>query len=818
MTLRITNPIWQPPPAVRTTLSSVQRKCACGNRADAGGECAEDRRKREGALQRAPATAAPVNDTPPIVDDVLRSSGQPLDEATRAFMEPRFGHDFSRVRVHTDAEAAESARAVNALAYTIGPNLTFAAGQYEPTSETGRRLLAHELTHVVQQRQAPAVLQGTSLKVGVPGDRAEREADQIADALVSRAIAPPSIAPTCSQVPTVTLQRQPAKSTTVRVEATGVTTIRQLTQGKGGSGAVVYDYPARAKKPPADKDIKKPGLPFDITLPLLIYPPAILEPPKVDLFVFFHGMRAEYGEGKEIAGGKKAKQGSEEIALWTHLQEAVAGTNRLGIAPQAPATWRIWEGKWEPVTAQWHEALANIGFDGLVKRALEGLTRDLGLATPLVPGEIHVAGHSAGGQGIIESTSRKAGAQTYGDMVQDVTLQDASYGFAWRPLMDWFLEGSPGKTVRALISQTVGGTPASPGDTRSALINWFNVKRINEIIAEKKKSDTLKAELVGVPDPKLQKPRPGGFVLESQLIVKNLKTGATQGTMVAFFAPGGGHYETVTASMGAAAAAGPKITADFLGEAKPGQYRVISENTTVFQDKDLSKPTKQAPAGRGSKAKDLVLPRDTIVEVTALELVTPRKVTPRYIAKIKSSDVEGWTPLAGLAPPTVSITTGQAPPTTRHKIIQPKRMGPSRGPNEERDARTQKAAVSGLAGSGTTLPYLDRIQRAFGPRNDLSTVRAHLDERSAAASRSIGAAAYTIGDAVAFDGRPDLHTAVHEATHVVQQRRGVSLPGGLGREDDPHEQHANAVADAVVAGHSAALLLDGHAALLHSPV
>ena len=305
-------------------------------------------------------------------------------------------------------------------------------------------------------------------------------------------------------------------------------------------------------------------MPFDITLPLLVYPPAILDPAKVDLFVFFHGMRADYGEGKE-------KQGSEPIALWTHLQEAVAGTDRLGIAPQAPATWRIWKEKWEPATAQWHEALANTGFDGLVKIALDGLKRDLGLSTPLVPGEIHVAGHSAGGLGIIGATSRGAGAKAYGDMVQDVTLQDASYGFAWRPLMDWFLEGSPGKTVRVLISQKVGGTPASPGDTRSALINWFNVEKINEIIATKKKSDTLKAESVGVPDPKDQKPRPGGFVLESQLIVKNLKTGATQGTMVAFFAPGGGHYETTTASMGAAAAAGPKTTTDFLGETKTGQ-------------------------------------------------------------------------------------------------------------------------------------------------------------------------------------------------------------------------------------------------------
>jgi hypothetical protein len=656
---------------VRTTLSSVQRKCACGNRADAGGECAKCRQKREGALQRAAVSASPVNDTPPIVHDVLRSSGRPLNEATRAFMEPRFAHDFSHVRVHTDAEAAESARAVNALAYTIGANVTFAAGQYQPTSEMGRRLLAHELTHVVQQRHAPAVVRGASLKVGAPGDRAEREADQVADALVSRGIAPPSIAPAYSQAPNLTLQRQPAK-TTVRVDYTGSISIRQLAQGKGGSGAVVYDYPARAQNAPKDKDASTKGSPFDITLPLLVYPPAILDPTKVDLFVFFHGMRADYGEGK-------GKQGSEPIALWSHLQEAIAGTDRLGIVPQAPATWRLGDiddpenpGKkkkgWEPVTAQWHEALAKIGFDGLIKIALDNLRRDLGLPDPLVPGEIHVAGHSAGGLGIIEATKRDAGAKTYGDMVQDVTLQDAGYDFGWRPLMDWFLEGSPGKTVRVLISQAEGNR----GATRSVLNKWFNVTKINEIIAKKKKNDTLKAELVGVPDPKDQKPRPGGFVLESHLVVKNTKTKGTQGTMVAFFAPGGGHYdpgsyndpsghfhpgghyETVTASMAAAAAAGPKITTDFLGEAKPGQYRVISGSTAVFEDKDLSKPTKQAPAGRGSKAKNLFLPRDTMVDVTALELEKPqsgsKQTTPRFIAKIKSSGVEGFTPLTSLAP------------------------------------------------------------------------------------------------------------------------------------------------------------------------
>jgi hypothetical protein len=81
-----------------------------------------------------------------------RSSGQPLDARTRAFMEPRFGFDFSRVRIHADAEAAAAARSINARAYTIGQDVVFDAGRFSPQSSEGRRLLAHELTHVVQQR------------------------------------------------------------------------------------------------------------------------------------------------------------------------------------------------------------------------------------------------------------------------------------------------------------------------------------------------------------------------------------------------------------------------------------------------------------------------------------------------------------------------------------------------------------------------------------------------------------------------------------------------------------------------------------------
>lgn len=107
-------------------------------------------RKKKPLLQRS-AVGLARETAPPIVHEVLRSPGQPLNAETRASMEPRFGHDFSRVRVHTDAKAAESAQAVNALAYTVGHNIAFGTGRYDPGTGEGQRLLAHELTHVVQQ-------------------------------------------------------------------------------------------------------------------------------------------------------------------------------------------------------------------------------------------------------------------------------------------------------------------------------------------------------------------------------------------------------------------------------------------------------------------------------------------------------------------------------------------------------------------------------------------------------------------------------------------------------------------------------------------
>lgn len=157
----------------------LQRKCACEG---SDHDCEECRKK--GTLQRKAADGGGPEQAPSIVHEVLRTHGQPLDPPTRGFMEARFGHDFSRVRVHTDAKSSESARAVNALAYTVGHQVVFGVDQYAPQSIRGQKLIAHELAHTIQQGDhfsEPEVSRANEAD-----DAAEIEADRASEEALSR--------------------------------------------------------------------------------------------------------------------------------------------------------------------------------------------------------------------------------------------------------------------------------------------------------------------------------------------------------------------------------------------------------------------------------------------------------------------------------------------------------------------------------------------------------------------------------------------------------------------------------------------------------
>ena len=161
--MRMPEPAAATSPTVSDAVSGVRHKCSCGGSCD---KCkAEQADDGHGRLQMKPASAGVSANTsaptvaPPIVHEVLRSPGQPLDPATRAFFEPRFGFDLGSIRVHVDADAAQCARQVQAKAYTFRNQIVFAPHKHEPQTVSGQQLMAHELAHVVQQSRGSAAIQ-----------------------------------------------------------------------------------------------------------------------------------------------------------------------------------------------------------------------------------------------------------------------------------------------------------------------------------------------------------------------------------------------------------------------------------------------------------------------------------------------------------------------------------------------------------------------------------------------------------------------------------------------------------------------------------
>lgn len=210
-----------------------------------------------GAVQHKP-------ELPPIVGDVLQAGGQLLDAATRALMEPRFGHDFSRVKVHADDRASQAARSIQAHAFTHGEHIVFARGRYGPSTPEGARLLSHELAHVVQQtasaRPSSNFLQA---RVSDPSDLQERLAERAADeVLAGREATALGLGPTAVSA---VLQRDAAPAENAGVEADHTATQRMVYAWLAPNG--VWSRARRGAKPtdnlaPEEK-VKDPDVLFD---------------------------------------------------------------------------------------------------------------------------------------------------------------------------------------------------------------------------------------------------------------------------------------------------------------------------------------------------------------------------------------------------------------------------------------------------------------------------------------------------------------------------------------------------------------------------
>jgi Domain of unknown function (DUF4157) len=198
-----------PPITVKAPANTVMRKCDCGGTCDTCREA--EKEKPAGVVQRRSASQAPAAASGQVAAPVAsqihaaaRTGGNALPGATRTYMESQFGNqNFSGVRVHNDANAHSLSHRLGAEAFTVGNDIFFGANRYNPNSLSGMRTLAHELTHVVQQRDSVGGVQ-TKLELGSPDTAAEREAERVAASVVQG-----DSAGIISQVSSATIQRQP---------------------------------------------------------------------------------------------------------------------------------------------------------------------------------------------------------------------------------------------------------------------------------------------------------------------------------------------------------------------------------------------------------------------------------------------------------------------------------------------------------------------------------------------------------------------------------------------------------------------------------
>lgn len=221
------------------SVRALQRSCACGGTPGPTGECAQCRARR--LAQES-------------VQQTLQAPARPLDATTRGAFERTWGHDFSAVRVHADEDAARSAEAVGAHAYTVGHDVVFGRGRYEPGSERGTQLLAHELTHVRQQEGAPSTGQVALLDDAAAEAEAERAPAAVAlrvpPALQRAAVEEPAAIPAAAEPAAAPAADEPAAEEPARPAPPEV----EAPEDAGDGDAAPEQVPPAAPPPPPTCD------------------------------------------------------------------------------------------------------------------------------------------------------------------------------------------------------------------------------------------------------------------------------------------------------------------------------------------------------------------------------------------------------------------------------------------------------------------------------------------------------------------------------------------------------------------------------------
>jgi hypothetical protein len=515
--------------------------------------------------------AGPVSrSTAPGVREALRSPSQPLGAATRAVLEPRFGHDFGRVRIHADQQAGESAQALDARAYTVGPDVVFAPGEYAPGSSSTNALLVHELAHVVQQGPLPA--DERPLGIGSPADAQEHEAHALQNAYLAGGPLPklsatrPAIhrqpAPGSKRPSTITdraafIRTDPPdfKLTKDRIPmGTRVEVVDTKATPKGTFVSVVEHATGKvigwtAQSNLGEAQYAKAGADFVYAakvrgtdaLPVMVYLSPTFDGTTADIVVYFHGDAADY------SADTANNYSRENPAIGMALKTVMKGSNQIIIAPQVNILGGNMRSPWNTLGAG--------DYESIVQTVLANLKSDLGLKAAITRGTFSIAGHSGGGKALGQATKD---LDPSGRGVADVTLVEAGYGGGegdggvFSPSFvlarDWLLGGRPGKVLRVLTKAPSVGTdtrhaiennprpdPKDPTKTEAGRIPVLGLAGINLAIKTKKLDADLQAVQTDLAsDPKT---RTGGMQLIRTIVVSRKKDpdkGKVQGTIFVF--------------------------------------------------------------------------------------------------------------------------------------------------------------------------------------------------------------------------------------------------------------------------------------------
>jgi len=392
---RTAGSVSSPASPLQVSAGLLRRKCACGNHTPGGGSCEECKKKDEKpTVQRfaSTSTSAPSASpqAPPVVGEVLRSSGRPLDGATRAFFEPRFQRDFSQVRVHEDAPAAQSARAVDAAAYAVGNRIVLDSDHAETQGGRKLPLLAHELAHVEQNGTSTAL--PSHLSVAAADSHEEHEADARASAIMRNEHASPVVSASR------TLHRAPG-----------------TTPGWAGAKGINVGETANdgVRRIPVDKlDVGQQTANTPSGRAIVLVPPGFDPTKPAEVLVYFHG----HGSGYSDAGGAPRDQSAD------HMSAQLKGSGRtqtLAILPQGNADSTF------GMNAKKEKVFKTDDYVDAVLTSLEGMGALK--PRPTVAGTI-ISGHSGAGELINEKLLGGAAGSALPAKLRAVELFDAING------------------------------------------------------------------------------------------------------------------------------------------------------------------------------------------------------------------------------------------------------------------------------------------------------------------------------------------------------------------------------------------------------